>query len=440
MLFFGKNLRGQALNAAQHVIFFIVAFFVGKAAGVVFQDLGARVAQGVHRVAHAVNQAAAVTGFLADDLAQHLAHFAVILRVLHIGQDVIQLVHNFQVGTAVLGAFQGTDGRRDGCVCIGAGGGQHTGGKGGAVAAAVVCVNQQAQIQQACFLVGELLVCTVGAQNVLRSALPGDGVMEVHAFVVIHTALELVGVHHHGGQLGNQVDALGQDVGQAQIIGVLVIAVHRKHAARHLIHNVGGGRVHDHVVRKALGQFAVLINQLAEPGILFLGGQCAKQQQPHHFLKHEAVVLVGFGGQSVNINAAVNQAARNGADGAFGQLFVTNNAGNIGNARQNTGAVRVAQTALNAKAVRNVGVKMLVVRNILIAQKFNIFRVKRRNIRVIHQMRPPYFPAKAPLGAFACTLLPARAKNGHSARSAPCPPPCGPKTLQSAEQLQFYSI
>jgi len=55
-------------------------------------------------------------------------------------------------------------------------------------------------------------------------------------------------------------------------------------------------------------------------------------------------------------------------------------------------------------------------------------------------MRPPYFPAKAPLGAFACTLLPARAKNGHSARSAPCPPPCGPKTLQSAEQLQFYSI
>ena len=87
----------------------------------------------------------------------------------------------------------------------------------------------------------------------------------------------------------------------------------------------------------------------------FLGGQCAKQQQPHHFLKHEAVVLVGFGGQSVNINAAVNQAARNGADGAFGQLFVTNNAGNIGNARQNTGAVRVAQAALNAKAVRNVG-------------------------------------------------------------------------------------
>ena len=56
-------------------------------------------------MAHAVNQAAAVTGFLADDLAQHLAHFAVILRVLHIGQDVIQLVHNFQVGAAVLGAF-----------------------------------------------------------------------------------------------------------------------------------------------------------------------------------------------------------------------------------------------------------------------------------------------------------------------------------------------
>ena len=181
----------------------------------------------------------------------------------------------------------------------------------------------------------------------------------------------------------------------------------------------------------------MLINQLAEPGILFLGGQCAKQQQPHHFLKHEAVVLVGFGGQSVNINAAVNQAARNGADGAFGQLFVTNNAGNIGNARQNTGAVRVAQTALNAKAVRNVGVKMLVVRNILIAQKFNIFRVKRRNIRVIHQMRPPYFPAKAPLGAFACTLLPARAKTGTAPAVRPARRHAGQKRFKVLNSYNF---
>ena len=44
------------------------------------------------------------------------------------------------------------------------------------------------------------------------------------------------------------------------------------------------------------------------------------------------------------------------------------------------------------------------------------------------------------LDVYKRQLLPARAKNGHSARSAPCPPPCGPKTLQSAEQLQFYSI
>ena len=44
--------------------------------------------------------------------------------------------------------------------------GQHTGGKGGAVAAAVVGVDQQTHIQQLCLLVGELLIRAVGAEAV----------------------------------------------------------------------------------------------------------------------------------------------------------------------------------------------------------------------------------------------------------------------------------
>ena len=98
---------------------------------------------------------------LAQDAAQILAHLIVILRVLDVLEDILQLAVDPQVRAAVLGALQSTDGRRDGRVGVRTGGGQHAGGKGGAVAAAVVCVNQQAQIQQACFLVGELLVCTV---------------------------------------------------------------------------------------------------------------------------------------------------------------------------------------------------------------------------------------------------------------------------------------
>ena len=47
------------------------------------------------------------------------------------------------------------------------GAGQHAAGKGRAVTAAVVRMHQQTHIQQLCFLVGELLVRTVGAEDVL---------------------------------------------------------------------------------------------------------------------------------------------------------------------------------------------------------------------------------------------------------------------------------
>ena len=135
-------------------------------------------------------------------------------------------MHDLQVRAAVLGAFQRTDGRRDGCVGVGAGAGQHTAGEGRAVTAAVVRMHQQTQVQQAGFLVGELLVGTVGGQDMFGRALPFGRQVEVHARPVVDAALDLVGVDHHRGQLGDQVDALAQDVGQAVVLGVLIVAVH----------------------------------------------------------------------------------------------------------------------------------------------------------------------------------------------------------------------
>ena len=213
MLFLGKDLRGQALNAAQQLVLLVVALLVGQALGVGFQNLRTGVAHRVDSVAHAVDQAAAVAALLAEDLAQELADLVVVGRVLDIFQNVIQLVHDLQVRAAVLGAFQRADGRADGRIGVRAGAGQHAAGEGRAVAAAVVRVDEQAEVEQTRFLVGELLVGAVGAQNMLRRALALGGQVEVHAGPVIDAALDLVGVHHHRGQLGNQVDALAQDVG-----------------------------------------------------------------------------------------------------------------------------------------------------------------------------------------------------------------------------------
>ena len=163
MLFLGKDLRGQPLDAAQHLVFLIVALFIGKVFGVGFQNLRARVTQGVNCVAHAVNQAAAVAALPAEDLAQELADLVVVCRILDIFENVVQLVHDLQVCAAVLGALQRADGRRNRRVCIRAGAGQHAAGEGRAVAAAVVGVDKQAEVEQPRLLMGELLVSAVGA-------------------------------------------------------------------------------------------------------------------------------------------------------------------------------------------------------------------------------------------------------------------------------------
>ena len=220
------------------------------------QDDLTGVADGVNRMTHAVDQAGAVARLLAQDAAKILAHLIVILRVLNMLEDILQLAVDHQVRAAVLGALQGTDGRRDSRVGVRAGGGQHTGGKGGTVAAAVVCVHQQAHIQQLCLLVGELLIRAVGAEDVLCRALAGLGQVEEHALLVVVAALHLVSVHHHGGHTGDQVDALVQDVLKAQILGSVVVGVQAQHTALHLVHDIGRGGIHG--IHKAVRQGAGL--------------------------------------------------------------------------------------------------------------------------------------------------------------------------------------
>lgn len=124
----------------------------------------------------------------------------------------------------------------------------------------MVCVDQQAHIQQFGFLVGELLVRAVGAQDVLRGALAGLGHVEEHTLLVIIAALHLISVHHHGGHTGNQIDALVQDILQRQILGMLVIGIQAQHAPLHLVHNIGRRSIHG--IHKAIGQGAVLCQQL----------------------------------------------------------------------------------------------------------------------------------------------------------------------------------
>ena len=189
--------------------------------------------------------------------------------------------------------------------------------------------------------------------------------MEEHTLLVVVAAFHLISVHHHGGHAGDQVDALVQDIFQGQVLGVLVVGVQAQHTTLQLIHNVGGGGIHG--IHKALWQGTVLCQDLAKIIQLLLGRQAAEQQQPDHFLKHEAVVAVGLLHDLVDVDASVDQLAGGGDHMSFLILFVAHNVTHVGQAGQHAGAVRVAQTALDAQTLTGLGVDV-VVGNVLLAQ------------------------------------------------------------------------
>ena len=132
----------------------------------------------------------------------------------------------------------------------------------------------------------------------------------------------------------------------------------------------------------------MVLQQLAELGVLLLRGQGAEQQQPDDLLKHEAVMGVGLGGQRVNVDAAVDQAARNGHDGAVLLLVIADNAGNVRDAGQHAGAVQIAQAALDAHLIRQMRVKGGVVFHIFVAEQLKLIRLQGRDVRVIHHAYP----------------------------------------------------
>ena len=132
----------------------------------------------------------------------------------------------------------------------------------------------------------------------------------------------------------------------------------------------------------------MVLQQLAELGVLLLRGQGAEQQQPDDLLKHEAVMGVGLGGQRVNVDAAVDQTARNGHDGAVLLLVIADNVGNVRDAGQHAGAVQIAQAALDAHLIRQMRVKGGVVFQIFVAEQLKLIRLQGRDVWVIHHAYP----------------------------------------------------
>ena len=178
---------------------------------------------------------------------------------------------------------------------------------------------------------------------------------------------------------------------------MLIIRVKAQHAALQLIHDIGRGGVHG--VHEAFRQGAVLCQDLTEIVQLLPVGQTAEQQQPDHLFKHKAVIAVGLVHDLVDVHTAVDQLAGSGDHMAFLIFFIAHNVADVGQAGQHTGAIRVAQAALDPQTLARLRIDV-VVGNIFLTQSPHRVRVQRCHLRMckIHKGNSPfilfiYFPA-----------------------------------------------
>ena len=255
------------------------------------EHLGPGIREGIHRMAHAVDQALPVEGLLVQNLLQVGPDRVLVLPVGHIGLNLPHHLHHLDIGSAVLGPLQGGQRRRDDGIGVRARGCHHAGGKGGVVAAAMLHVQHQSGVQHRGLQLRVFHVRAQHHQQVLRRGqLPG-GTVYVHAVVVLIVVIGMIPVHGQHGEHADQAEALPEHVLDGGIIAFLVIGCQCQHAPGQGVHDVAAGRFHDHVPGEIRGQRPAGDKNLPEILQLLLVRQLAEQQQIADFFKAEAPPL-----------------------------------------------------------------------------------------------------------------------------------------------------
>ena len=387
---FRDQLRGHHFDLVVEGQVFVPAFFVGQLLHIALEHHLAGVAEGVDCVAHAVDQALAVKGLAVQQFFQVGFQFLVVLGVVQIFADVLHHLHHHQVGAAVARALEGAQRCRHGRIGIGAGGCDHTGGKGGVVAAAVLCMQQQGHIQHPRFQFGVLHIRAQHPQEVLCGGKLGVRTVDVHASVLFVVVVGVVAVHGQHGENARQLDALAQHIGDLQIVGHGVVGGQREHAAGHGVHDIMAGGLHDDIPGKVCGHGAALAQHPAELLQLFLRGQFAEQQQIGRLFKGETAAGRSPD-QVLDIIAAVKQLA---VRRLFYAVHILKGAdiGNIRQTRQHALAVFVAQARLDAKfPVEIFGDAVM-----LGTQRLLLVEISHHVLQMIHRCVAPFLLPSCP--------------------------------------------
>ena len=342
----GENAGRDALDGFHQLQLVKHVFLARQRARAFAEDQRAWVGEGIDGVSHAVDQTGAVAGFLVQHLADKGRDLLVIFPVPDVRLEFLKLPEQLPVCAAVLRALQRADGRGDGGIGVRPGGGNGAAGEGGVVAAAVLGVADQTQVEQARLLVGELLVRPDHAQEIFRDGEARLGAVQIQTVVIKIVALDNVSVRNDDGETGDQLDGLAHHVFHGQTVRIGVAGVERQHRTPQLVHDVVAGIFEDHVLSEVLRQRGVGVQNGVEHLILLARGELAQQQKVGDLGEAEALfadVGVHKVGQVV---AAVDQAALHG-DAVTVNDAVAEDVADLGAADHDAGAVVVSQAALD---------------------------------------------------------------------------------------------
>ena len=187
--------------------------------------------------------------------------------------------------------------------------------------------------------------------------------MQIQTVTAVDVAVDRIGVGGNDGQTGDQLHTLTDHIGQAGLVGVVVIGVKRKHTGGHLVHDGGGGGFHQNILVKTGGESGIAIQQGSKAIQLLGGGQVPEEEQIAALGKAEALLLYEILAKVAHTVAAVIKATVHG-----GALTLVNDIAvgiaDTGHARHHAGAVGLAQAALDAVVIKgSAGDLVLLLRN-----------------------------------------------------------------------------
>lgn len=179
--------------------------------------------------------------------------------------------------------------------------------KGGIVAAAVLGVQHKCEIENFRFQLRIAAIRAQDAQNIFRCGQLRQRVMDKEALAIVVIIVGVIAVNGQQGEGGDQLQALAQDVVDADIVCIVVIGVKRQDAARQRIHHIGARRLQDDIAHKARRKRAVARKQLGKLIELLPIRQIAEQQEVNGFFKAKALFFQKSGYNILNIHAAVEE-------------------------------------------------------------------------------------------------------------------------------------